>query len=118
MIIVRYDEYTWSQYMVFITLKLDGEALDRDMFVLLGRISKTKNKEKHQDVKISYQNECFKPRKNISYPRFIYITARTLIHVQDVVNTYVKNENLHARIKTNVQKNISTQNTEITSRCS
>ena len=51
---------------------------------------------KNSRRKKSHQNDYFKPRNiflnqenNISYPRLIYITAKTFICVQEVLNTCV-----------------------------
>ena len=46
--------------------------------------------EKIQDLENHTKTIVLNQENNISYPRFLYITARNSIHVQDVVNTCVK----------------------------
>ena len=66
----------------------------------------------------SHQNDCFKPRKwyflskiSLHYSKKFYQCARLCKYM-------CENENLYARIKTNVLKISIPQNTKITSRCS
>ena len=47
-------------------------------------------KRKEIETEKSYQIECFKSRKIFLIQNSIYITEKTFIHVQDVVNTSVK----------------------------
>ena len=55
--------------------------------------------EKIQDIENHIKATVLNQENTISNPRLLYITARNSIHMQDVVNTCVKNGNLHARIK-------------------
>ena len=43
-----------------------------------------------QDIENHMKTTVLNQENSISYPKFLYITARNSIHVQDVVNVWVK----------------------------
>ena len=45
---------------------------------------------KNHNIENHTKTTVLNQENTISYPRFLYITARNSIHVQDVVNTCVK----------------------------
>ena len=59
--------------------------------------------EKIQNIENHTKTTVLNQENKISYPRFLYITARNSIHVQDVVNTCVEMK-IYNKKKTNVQK--------------